>query len=222
MMAAAHLDNFLFLLFIAVAIFFQLLTRAATKAGRRSGGDNRNRRSSSTPQTPRSAGEQPVETDEDRIRKFLEALGQPTTSKPPPPVVQRPTYQKPVILPRSGRSILAPGLPPLTTRPPALPTETPASPQPAAVGPRKVVRPKADLPAFEVHEGPPPLTPITGAEVGQSTQAATSQTMLQQAGSKINLGTLLRTPFGLRDAIILREIFGPPRSMQPLDLVGNG
>jgi hypothetical protein len=26
---------------------------------------------------------------------------------------------------------------------------------------------------------------------------------------------------GLRDAIILREIFGPPRSLQPPDLVGS-
>jgi hypothetical protein len=32
---------------------------------------------------------------------------------------------------------------------------------------------------------------------------------------------MLRSTSGLRDAIILREIFGPPRSMQPLDLVGS-
>jgi hypothetical protein len=27
----------------------------------------------------------------------------------------------------------------------------------------------------------------------------------------------LRSPQGLRDAIVLREIFGPPRSLQPLN-----
>src|ERR1700732_460316 len=113
MIAAAHLDNFLFLLFVAVAIFFQLLTRAA-KTGRRPGGDTK-RRSTTPPQTPRPTTGQ-AETDEDRIRKFLEALGQPTTSKPPPPVAPGPTYQEPMVLPRVEpqpvkRSILSP-LPP--------------------------------------------------------------------------------------------------------------
>jgi hypothetical protein len=31
----------------------------------------------------------------------------------------------------------------------------------------------------------------------------------------------LASPQGLRDAIILREIFGPPRSLQPPDLVSS-
>src|SRR5947208_15735122 len=31
----------------------------------------------------------PVESDQERIRKFLEALGQPPASRPPPPVVAR-------------------------------------------------------------------------------------------------------------------------------------
>ena len=33
-----------------------------------------------------------------------------------------------------------------------------------------------------------------------------------------SLATRLASPQALRDAIVLREIFGPPRSMQPLDL----
>src|SRR5437868_8197128 len=119
MIAAAHLDNFLFLLFIAVAIFFQLLTRVASKGGRRSA-DRTDRRQTSSPPLPRSAREQSDETEEDRVRKFLEALGQPTASPPPPPVVRRPTYQEPVVLPK--RVFRDPfQLPPLTTRPPDLP-----------------------------------------------------------------------------------------------------
>ena len=198
MIAAVHLDNFLFLLFVAVAIFFQLLTRAATKTGRRPGGDTK-RRSTTPPQTPRpTAG--PAETDEDRIRKFLEALGQPTTSKPPPPVAPRPTYQEPIVLPRVEprpvkRSILSP-LPPLKTRPP-------------------------EVPAFEVHKGPPPLAPITEAEVNAAFQPTSSQQISESTGAKIDIVSMLKTTSGLRDAIILREIFGPPRSLQPLDLVGN-
>src|ERR1700738_4474583 len=121
-MLAIHLDNILFLLFVAVAILFQLLTRAATKTGRRTGGDPTRR--STSPPPPRRE-----ETEEDRIRKFLEALGQPTTSKPPTPVSPRPTYQRPIVLPRgeqkpTTRTILSPPLPRLTTRPPDLPVET--------------------------------------------------------------------------------------------------
>jgi hypothetical protein len=31
----------------------------------------------------------------------------------------------------------------------------------------------------------------------------------------------LKSAAGLREAIILREIFGPPRSLQPLDAIGS-
>src|SRR5438128_10735810 len=118
-MLAAHLDNLLFLLFIAIAIFFQILTRAATK-GRRRPGDT-SRRSTSPSQTSHPIARESDETDEERIRKFLEALGQPTTSKPPAPVAPRPTYRRPVVLPHLGP--FGSPLPPLTTRPPDLPRE---------------------------------------------------------------------------------------------------
>ena len=198
MIAAVHLDNFLFLLFVAVAIFFQLLTRVATKTGRRPDGDEK-RRSTTPPQTSRPTTGQ-AETDEDRIRKFLEALGQPTASKPPPPVAPRPTYQEPIVLPpvepRPVRRSIRSPLPPLKTRPP-------------------------EVPAFRVHEGPPPLAPMTEAEVAAALQAASSQPISKPTEARIDIVSMLKTTSGLRDAIILREIFGPPRSLQPLDLVGN-
>src|SRR2546430_14894360 len=40
-------------------------------------------------------------------------------------------------------------------------------------------------------------------------------------GSVTDIATLLRSTAGLRNAIILREIFGPPRSLQPFDLIGS-
>src|SRR6266480_2549027 len=114
-MAAVHLDNLLFLLFVALAIFFQILTRAATKGRRRPGGTTR--RSTPPSQMSRPISGDADETDEQRIRKFLEALGQPTTSKPPAPVAPRPTYQRPTVLPHVPPPLKSP-LPPLTTRPP--------------------------------------------------------------------------------------------------------
>src|ERR1700758_548701 len=83
-MLAVHFENFLFLLFIAVALLFQLLTRAASKASKDS--DERKQRS---PPAPPPHPRAPVETDEERVRKFLEALGQPPGSQPPPPVIHR-------------------------------------------------------------------------------------------------------------------------------------
>jgi hypothetical protein len=192
-MAALHLDNLLFLLFVALAIFFQILTRAATK-GRRRPGDT-TRRSTSPSQRSRPLSGDAEETDEQRIRKFLEALGQPTTSKPPAPVAPRPTYQRPTVLPHVPPPLRSP-LPPLKTRPPDLP--------------REILR-----------EGPPPeAVPVINTTAAEAYAIAT-QPISKSARTEIDIATMLRSTSGLRDAIILREIFGPPRSLQPLDLVGS-
>ena len=196
-MLAAHLDNLLFLLFVAIAIFFQILTRAATK-GRRRPGDT-SRRSTSPSQVSRPIPREPDQSDEERVRKFLEALGQPTTSKPPAPVAPRPTYQRPTVLPHVSPPLRSP-LPPLTARPPDLPGETPA---------------------FEVQQGPPPLESVPMIKSAAEAYAIAMQPISKSVETKIDLATLLRSTSGLRDAIILREIFGPPRSLQPLDLVGT-
>src|SRR5437016_10353068 len=142
-MAALHLDNLLFLLFVALAIFFQILTRAATKSRRRPG--DTTRRSRSPSQMSRPISDDADKTDEQRIRKFLEALGQPTTSKPPAPVAPRPTYQKPVVLPHVPP--FASPLPPLTTRPPGLPREIKLPGQITANRRKTTLRPRVSWPA---------------------------------------------------------------------------
>jgi hypothetical protein len=219
MLAAAHLDNLLFLLFVAIAIFFQILTRAATKARRRPG--DTKRRSTSSPQTQHPAPRGPDETDEERIRKFLEALGQPTTSKPPEPVQPRPTYQRPTVLPHVPPPLRSP-LPPLKTRPPDLPREIKLPGQITPTREARTLRPRvAEAPVFEVRQGPSPLEPPPIIKTAAEAYATATQPISQSAEAKIDVATLLRSTSGLRDAIILREIFGPPRSLQPLDLVGS-
>ena len=88
-MIAVSLDNLLFFLLIAVAALFQLLSKAISKAGK---SDSNETSSSPRPQTPRPIQRAPRESDADRIRKFLEALGQPPSSTPPPPVVASHRY----------------------------------------------------------------------------------------------------------------------------------
>ena len=217
-MAALHLDNLLFLLFVALAIFFQILTRAASK-GRRRPGDT-TRRSTSPSQMSRPLSDDADETDEQRIRKFLEALGQPTTSKPPAPVAPRPTYQRPVVLPHVGP--MKSPLPPLKTRPPDLPREIKLPGQITPTREARTFQPRvAEAPAFEIQQGPPLPEPLPVIKTAAEAYAIATQPIPKSAEAKIDIATLLRSTSGLRNAIILREIFGPPRSLQPLDLVGS-
>lgn len=198
-----HLDNLIFILLIAMAALFRLLMSKARDSTRKTPP-----RSTSLPRTnqPRSS----TESDQERIRRFLEALGQPTSSTPPAPIAPRPTYQKPIVLPQVG-PFQSP-LPPLTTRPPDLPIEMPP-PLPRPVSPVK--SPPASVtavapPVFEVH-----------ASVAAAGDTTPVQPTLEPAESPVDLLNLLGSPSMLRNAIILREIFGPPRSLQRFDLIGN-
>jgi len=75
------------------------------------------------------------------------------------------------------------------------------------------------VPAFEVHEGPLPIEPppIIKAPV-EAYAAPKAFGVAKGVELKTDIATLLASKSGLRDAIILREIFGPPRSLQGLDL----
>src|SRR5206468_7491610 len=149
-MLAVSLDNLLFLLLIAVAALFQLLSKAVSKAGK---SDSNETSGSPRPQTPRPIQRAPRESDADRIREFLEALGQPPTSTPPPPVAPRtdipprrlaPVRPPPVIpgtwrLPREQRQ--KPDVTQRESRPPEQPSRL-----------QEIVPPpvSAATPAFEV------------------------------------------------------------------------
>ena len=220
-MIAASLDNLLFLLLIVVAALFQLLSKAVSKARKT---DSNETSSSPTPQTPRPIQRAPRESDADRIRKFLEALGQPPSSTPPPPVLPRidipprplaPVQPPPVIpgmwrLPREHREK------PDVSQRESTPLEQPSRLQ--EILPPPVPSPAA--PAFEVHEALPvelQQPPITEAPV--EAYASETQAVGKRADSKMNIATLLVSKSGLREAILLREILGPPRGLQALDLL---
>ena len=140
------------------------------------------------------------QSEEERIRRFLEALGQPRGSQPPPPVARRP----------SVRSAL-PHVPPLPSPLPRLKTVPP--PLPATAEPPPVSRqpepqfPKAapvSEPSFEIRR--PGEADDPSRRSGKVAQPDLS-----------TLAARLKTMQSLRDAIVLREIFGPPRSLQPID-----
>jgi hypothetical protein len=144
------------------------------------------------PSQPISRGGE-TRSEEERIRKFLEALGQPAGSTPPKVTPRRRAVQPKIFSP----------LPPLTTAPPPLP----------------------EAPEIRAAAAPPPL-PVELATNGIATEPdfevreVARQTSSEPLPDTRRAGLTrfkLETPRDLRTAIVLREIFGPPRSLQPLD-----
>jgi len=214
-MIAAHLENLLFLLLLVVAGLFQLLGRVARKTSE----EEEEPTPKPARRMPKPIPRAPAESDQERIRKFLEALGQPPASRTPPPVAQRPTYRKPLVLPRVPP--FASPLPPLVTRAPNLLTEfeLPSQTARGAVEQPEKPTPSAET-MFRVHEGSLPIEPPAVIKTPVEAYAAPKAFGLPKgAYLKTDIATLLASKSALRDAIILREIFGPPRSLQALDLL---
>src|ERR1043166_2319014 len=219
-MIAFSIDNLLFFLLIAVAALFQVLSKTVSKA-RKSESDETPE--STTPKIPRPIRRAPAESDADRIHKFLEALGQPPTSTPPPPVAPRtdvaprrlaPVQPPPVltrrwVLPREQRQK------PDVTREESVPAEQPSRFH-------EMVSPTVPAPAVsavEVHEALPielQQSPIVQTSVDASAGPKRFG-VAKEADLTIDVATFLESKSGLREAIILREIFGPPRGLQTFD-----
>ena len=220
-MIAVSLDNLLFFLLIAVAALFQLLSKAISKARKSDSNETSN---SPGPQAPRPIQRAPRESDADRIRKFLEALGQSPSSSPPPPVPPRtdipprrlaPVQPPPVIpgawrLPRERRE-----------KPEVTQKESPAREESSRL-PQIVPTPAPSpaAPAFEVHEvSVEPQQPPTTKTPVEAYAAPKAFGVAKRADVKVSIATLLASKSSLREAILLREILGQPRGLQALDLL---
>jgi len=218
-MLAISFDNLLFFLLIAVAALFQLFSKAISKASK----SERGKMSTvPKPQTPQPIQRAPRESDADRIRKFLEALGQPPSSTPPPPVLPRtdipprplaPVQPPPVITPRARRS-------PHREKSDVSRRENALPEQPSRL--QQVVPPPVPPPAppaFEVHEALPAdvQEPQIITQTVETTATA-SQATDQRRDFKMDIATLIASKSSLREAILLREIIGPPRGLQALDV----
>ena len=217
-MLAFSLDNLLFFLLIAVAALFQLLSKTISKAKKNDSNETSN---SPGPQTPQPIQRAPRESDADRIRKFLEALGQPPSSTPPSPVLPRTNIpprplapvQPPPALSRVWRLPRERAAKPDVSEKESRPYELPSHLQ--EIAPPPVTAPVAAT--FEVHEALPVEPQPSIIKTPVESDATASQVVAKRAGSKRDIATLLGSKSSLREAILIREILGPPRGLQALD-----
>ena len=220
-MLAISLDNLLFFLLIAVAALFQLLSKAISKTGK---SDSNETSSPPRPQTPRPIQRAPRESDADRIRKFLEALGQPPTSTPPPPVVPRTDVPPRRLAPVQPPPVIIPGALRLPReqrqKSDVIQRESPAPARPSRL--QEIVPPPVPASvatAFEVHEALPvelQQPPIIEMPI-EAYAAPKAFGVAKGADFKTDIAVLLASKSSLRDAILLREILGTPRGLQEVE-----
>ncbi len=183
-------DTLIFLVLAGLALVFKWLT---------SHGSGDGEKPEPPPPNERAARRSPPESEEERVRRFLEALGMPQGTPPPPPVQRRRVVTpapRAAEKPKVKRSWVQP-LPPIVTAPPEiLPPPLPTEPVPEVVVQRE-----------EVVIPPPVPVPVMQKPLARRPAPVTS------------LGAMLRSRRSIRQAIILREILGPPRGLQALDVL---
>ena len=207
-----HWDqNIIFIIIAAIVGISRLIARISEESKKRS---QRPPQLPRAPERSRPEYTQPVQrtqpkTDADRVREFLQALGQAPGTAPPPKV--QPRTQIP---PRP----LAPVQPPTSTRPFLKPEfrswrekmkeivvlQQPAKPVPAPAIPTEANEPGAWIAQEQAQTRP--ATTKMAIPTDQPVLPATVETLWKRN---------LRSTDSLRTAIILREIFGPPRGLQP-------
>ncbi|SRR5581483_3071698 len=167
--------------------------------------------SSNDDDAPRSPRDETSE--EERMRRFMEALGVPKDSPPPRP--QRRQLSRREVIEQQRVPRVKPVPPIIAPRPVAFP--------PTVFKPKKreVIRePEPEIlqtpqpaPAYFPEpkvESIPVTTQIAPEVVPEFIEGKTAQPTAPRASFR----ALLQSPATLRDAMILREILGPPRALQ--------
>ncbi len=198
-------DTLIFLVLAGLALVFKWLTSQGSSDAEKPEPPQPNEQA--PPRRP------PPQSEEERVRRFLEALGVPPGTQAPPPVRPRTFTPRPVMTaaprtppPKIKRSWVQP-LPPVVTTPEGMPlpplTTTPP-PEPVFV---------VEAQPAPVAAAPPPLpAELSAPEISAlpARKAAPARAL-----PMTSLGQILRSREKIRQAIILREVLGPPLGLEP-------
>jgi hypothetical protein len=232
------MENILFLILVAVIGLIRFIAQIAEN--KRNADAAKKATSAPADARPKAPVERaPAESEEERIRKFMEALGMPTTEAPRRPVqpttvsrapspagtpepqqepkrkavppldpFPRPVFQRPVVVVQpSAPGPVAPVPPPLPAAPPPLRKR-----EPSVVVEQSTRTAASVVPEFTVRD-----IDEAAAEAALAESDARRAAAALPASGRSGLVERLATHEGLRDAMVLREIFGPPRSLEPLE-----
>ena len=131
------------------------------------------------------------QTEEERVRKFMEALGMPPTAMEP----QRKVVQQQPAARRAQPRVKIDMSRPVSSLPPVLPQAEPT----VLTYEEKPVVAKPTQPREVVVAAPPQKSPSLPTD--------------SRPSPAIDLQTLLKSPASIRTAFLFREILGPPRSL---------
>ena len=199
-------------------------------AGRFQGGDEPDdvpRRPQPRPNARPLNPTHPEESDAEKMRRFMEALGLPPESAPPSTPVRKPAAQ-----PRRPQPPAEPAKAAPTSRPVrphiAPPLETggplPEIPKTASVSETAPGSEVTSIPRMVFVESEQLNTRPRAREGSQPPErrpAAPASKQRQAAGVPGALRDQLRTPAALRNAILLREILGAPKGLQSTQTSSN-
>lgn len=154
-------------------------------------------------------------TDEERVREFLEALGQPAGTAPPRKVAPRTDIPPRPVAPISPPPLPTP-FPPVFRR--TVVEETRRIPTPTAPLRRDAPRTISRSPAAESEEPGAWLlqeekTQAAAAKFEAATRMPVTDAITSQS-PLANWKDALRSRDSIRTAFVLREILGPPRSLR--------
>jgi hypothetical protein len=144
------------------------------------------------------------QTEEERVRKFMEALGVPPGSVVQPRKIVRPSQPVRRVQPQVKIEVPLPVVTPQTPTPPPVPAQPVAGvSQYGESGSFRAVSPQ------EAQAAVAQPANIATAPVGKDALLSTGSTSVPA----IDLRALLESPASIRTAFVLREILGPPRSL---------
>jgi hypothetical protein len=211
-----HFDqNLIFIIVAAVIGVSRLVTRIRENAREQSQRRNQQGQQQAQPLSPPISRSRP-KTDEERVREFLEALGQPAGTTPPPKVQPRTD-----IPPRPVAPISPPPLPrpfsPVLVKPMLEKRRKILAPSSTAPATAPVTSSEADEPGAWLREDEKIET--AAAKLQEAERTAAEYGVAPRDETAMNWKNALRSRESVRAALVLREILGPPRALRELEAI---